>query len=39
MNNPLTPCELAARVPNISAGHKLKQAWLVNNRVYILDFH
>ena len=26
MNNPLALCELAARVPNISAGHRIKQA-------------
>jgi hypothetical protein len=39
MNNPLALCELAARVPNISAGHKVKQAWLPNNRVFILDIH
>ncbi len=26
MNNPLALCELAARDPNISAGHMVKQA-------------
>jgi hypothetical protein len=26
MNNPLALCELAARAPNISAGHIVKQA-------------
>ena len=26
MNNPLALCELAARAPNISAGHVVKQA-------------
>ena len=39
MNNPLALCELAARAPNISAGHKVKQAWLQNDRVFILNFH
>jgi len=39
MNNPLALCELAARVPNISAGHKVKQVWLSNDRVSVLDFH
>ena len=39
MNNPLALCELAARAPNISAGHMVKQAWLSNDRVFILDFH
>ncbi|RLC06581.1 MAG: hypothetical protein DRH90_03095 [Deltaproteobacteria bacterium] len=39
MNNPLSLCELAARAPNISAGHKIKQVWLPNGRVFILDFH
>jgi len=38
MNNPLALCELAARAPNISAGHKVKQAWLPNDRFFILDF-
>ena len=28
MNNPLALCELAARAPNISAGHMVKQASL-----------
>jgi len=37
MNNPLALCELAARVPNISAGHRVKQMWLSNDQVYILD--
>ena len=37
MNNPLALCELAARAPNISAGHRLKQAGLPNTRVFILD--
>ncbi len=39
MNNPLALCELAARFPNISAGHKVKQAWWPNDHVFILDFH
>jgi len=39
MNNPLALCELTARAPNISAGHKVKQAWLPNDRVFILDIH
>jgi hypothetical protein len=39
MNNPLALCELAARAPNISAGHIVKQAWLPNDHVSILDFH
>jgi len=39
MNNPLALCKLAARAPNISAGHKVKQACLPNDRVFILDFH
>jgi hypothetical protein len=39
MNNPLALCELAARAPNISAGHKVKQAWLSNDRVFRLDIH
>ncbi len=39
MNNPLALCELAARAPNISAGHMINQAWLLNDRVFILDFH
>jgi hypothetical protein len=39
MNNPLALCELAARAPNISAGHSVKQAWLPNDRIFILDFH
>ena len=39
MNNPLALCELAARTPNISAGHMVKQAWLQSDRVFILDFH
>ena len=29
MNNPLALCELAARAPNISPGHIIKQAWLL----------
>ena len=29
MNNPLALCELAARASNISAGHTIKQAWLL----------
>jgi len=37
MNNPLALCELAARAPNISAGHKVKQALLLNDRVFRLD--
>ena len=39
MNNPLALCELAARAPNISASHIVKQAWLPNDRIFILDFH
>ncbi len=39
MNNPLTLCELAARAPNISVGHMVKQAWLPNDRVCILVFY
>jgi hypothetical protein len=39
INNPLALCELAARAPNISAGHSVKQAWLFNDRIFILDFH
>jgi len=39
MNNPLALCELTARAPNISAGHLVKQAWLLNDRVFILDFY
>jgi len=39
MNNPLALCELAARAPNISASHMVKQAWLPNDRVFILGFH
>ncbi len=35
MNNPLALCELAARVPKISAGHMVKQAYLLNDRVFI----
>jgi len=38
MNNPLALCELTARAPNISAGHKVKQARFPNDRVFILDF-
>ncbi len=37
MNNPLALCELAARAPNISAGHMVKQVYLVNDLVFILD--
>jgi len=37
MNHPLALCELAARAPNISAGHRAKQACLQNDRVFILD--
>jgi len=39
MNNPLALCELAARAPNISTGHIVKQAWLQDDCVFILDFH
>ena len=39
MNNPLVLCELAARAPNISAGQMVNQAWLSNDRVFILDIH
>ena len=38
MNNPLALCELAARAPNISAGHIIKQARLLNDHVFILLF-
>ncbi|MBT8370816.1 MAG: hypothetical protein KJO34_07630 [Deltaproteobacteria bacterium] len=38
LGNPLALCELAARAPNISAGQIVKQAWLLNERVFILDF-
>ena len=37
MNNPLALCELVARAPNISVGHMVKQAQLLNDRVFILD--
>lgn len=37
MNNPLALCELAARAPNISVGHMIKQDWLLNDHVFILD--
>jgi hypothetical protein len=37
MNNPLALCELAARAPNNSAGQKVKQVWLPNARIFILD--
>jgi len=37
INNPLALCELATRAPNISAGHMVKQAWLSNDRIFILD--
>jgi len=39
MNNPLALCELAARAHNISAGYRVKQVLLPNDRVFILDFH
>ena len=39
MNHPLLHCELAARAPSISAGHRVKQAWLPKKIVFILDFH
>jgi hypothetical protein len=39
MNHPLALCELVAKAPNISAGHKVKQAWLSNDRVFRLDIH
>jgi len=39
MNNPLVLCELAARVSNISAGHRVKHVWLSNDRVSRLDFN
>lgn len=39
MKNPLALCELAVRAPNISAGHMIKQEWLPNEFVFILDFH
>ena len=39
MNNLLALCELAARSPNISAGHMIKQAWLLNDHIFISDFH
>ncbi len=38
MNHPLALYELAARAPNISAGHNVKQAWLSNDHVFICDF-
>ena len=38
MNNHLALCELAARAPNIGVGHKIKQAWLLNDRVFMLGF-
>jgi hypothetical protein len=31
MNNPLALCELAARAPNISAGHMVNQLYLLMN--------
>ena len=37
MNNPLALCELAARTPNISAGHMVKQVWLQSDRVFIFE--
>ena len=33
MNHPLALCELALRPSNISAGHIVKQAWLLNGRI------
>ena len=39
MVNPLALCELAARAPDISAGHGVKQGWFPNDLVFILDFH
>jgi len=39
MNNPPALCELAARVPNISACHRVKQVWLSNDRVFMSDLH
>ena len=33
MNHPLRLCELAARAPDISAGHMVKQAWLLSNAI------
>ena len=39
INNPLALCELTARAPNISAGHRVKRVWMQKNRVFILDFH
>jgi hypothetical protein len=39
MNNPLALCELAARAPNISAGHMIKQVWLQNDHVFMLNFY
>jgi len=39
MNNPLELCELASRAPNIGAGHGVKQVWLLNDHVFILEFH
>jgi len=39
MKNPLALCELDARAPNTSAGHSVKEVWLPNDRVFILDFH
>ena len=39
MNNPLALCELAARAPNVNAINKVKYAWLLNDRVFTLDYH
>ena len=39
MNNPLALCELAAKAPDISAGHSVKQVWLLTDRVFMLDIH
>ncbi len=39
MNNPLALCELAPRPPNISSRHKVKQAWLPNDRFFVLGFY
>ena len=38
MNNPLALCELAARAPNISVGHMVKQAQLLNDPVFRLGY-
>jgi hypothetical protein len=39
MNHSLALCELAARVPNISAGHGMKQTGCPFDCVYRFDFY